>query len=216
LIKRQNWFLPATRLLFRNEVYSASYYQDVERIERDSVVAVAQWISNSIAPRFVLDVGCGPGHLLAALGGLGIGGFGIDLSTAAIASLKAKGLDGVQYDLTASEGRPPGGPYDLTICCEVAEHLAKAYADQLVRTLTSAAPVVYMTAAEPAEDAGVGLYHVNEQPNSYWIDKMARHGFVLSEDATTAARIFLRSRDVISYLAKPMIFERKEGVSPLG
>jgi hypothetical protein len=65
-----------------------------------------------------------------------------------------------------------------------------------------------MTAAEPSPSGGLGLYHVNEQPNAYWVDLMRSFGYELDRSATDAARSRLATEAVIEYLRKPMIFVR--------
>ena len=64
--------------------------------------------------------------------------------------------------------------FDLVVCIEVAEHLDKAAAAPLVRTLTRTAPVVLFSAAPPGQG---GHGHVNEQPRAYWHALFAQHGF---------------------------------------
>lgn len=212
--KRQAWFLPLCRAIFGNSVYSEGYYRDVERIEEASMPEIAAWIRNSLRPKRVIDVGCGPGHLMEALTNLGIKTCGVDLSNAALNITKRKGLNTSRFDLTQKETRLPDCPFDVVISCEVAEHLDERFAPTFVDHLTSAAPVVYLTAAEPNSAEGLGMYHVNEQPHSYWIELFKQRGFEFqSELAKDAAETF-RQRGVISYLAKPLIFRRqREGVS---
>ena len=64
--------------------------------------------------------------------------------------------------------------FDLAVCIEVAEHLPEAAAAPLVRTLTSAAPVILFSAAVPGQG---GHGHLNEQPRQYWLDLFAAHRF---------------------------------------
>jgi hypothetical protein len=133
----------------------------------------------------------------------GIDVFGVDVSTAAIRRTREKGLDVAEFDLRASCDLP-AVPYNLAVCCEVAEHLESQYADELVRKLTKAAPIVYLTAAEP--DGAPGLFHVNEQENEYWVTLMQKYGYVLDHELTSNARSAFSNTPVISYLARPMIF----------
>jgi hypothetical protein len=133
----------------------------------------------------------------------------VDVSDAAAAIVKAKGLPFQQFNLVTEPGPLPGVPYDLAISCEVAEHLEPVYADQFVRKLTQAAPRVYLTAAEPKPGGYPGLQHFNEQPNEYWIELMRQHGFQLDHAGTASARETFGKRDVICYLARPMIFFKK-------
>jgi 2-polyprenyl-3-methyl-5-hydroxy-6-metoxy-1,4-benzoquinol methylase len=208
--KRQKWFFPLTRLLFGYEAYSTSYYADVERLETESVQHIADWIVENIAPRSVIDVGCGPGHMMEALQQRGVAVYGVDISTAALARVKQRGLSAERFDLTRQDVSLPGGPYDLVISSEVAEHLEERHARNLVRLLTEAGHRIYMTAAEPDPSAGVGLFHYNEQPNAYWINLMAERGFRYEPEITTRCRERLRAANVVSYLAVVMNFTRTE------
>jgi SAM-dependent methyltransferase len=160
--KRQQWFVPLARLLFGYDAYSRSYCADVERLENESVEHIADWIVENIAPRSVIDVGCGPGHMMEALNQRGVAVYGVDISKAALARVKQRGLPSERFDLTRSGMSLPGGPYDLVISCEVAERLDEQYARNFVRLLTEAGQRVYMPAAEPAA-SGVGLFHYNDK-----------------------------------------------------
>lgn len=205
-IKNQAWFVPVSKRLFGSEVYSDSYFRDIERIEAASVETIAAWIVDRIGPGRAIDIGCGPGHMMKALVDRGVDMVGVDIAEAGLARVRDKGLDGQAFDLTR-EAPLPGIPYDLAISCEVAEHLDERHADRFVAHLTSASDTVYLTAAEPDPSVGPGLHHVNERPNAYWIDKLASAGFVLDEALTGDARSRFGA-GVIVYLAKPMIFTR--------
>lgn len=65
--------------------------------------------------------------------------------------------------------------YDLAICMEVAEHLAKESSDSLVKSLTAHSDIILFSAAIPWQ---WWTNHFNEQCPSYWSDKFARNGFV--------------------------------------
>jgi len=203
--KRQRWFTPVTRRLFGSGVYSESYFESIEQIEASSVETMAEWIVETLGPSTAIDIGCGPGHMMAALEARGVRTFGIDIADAALRRSREKGLRVERFDLTA-DGAVPGRPYDLVVCCEVAEHLDAEHAPQLVRTLVGSGPRVLLTAAEPDPAVGPGLHHVNEQPNEYWIALMEREGWRLDRDATESARRRFVERDVIVYLRKAMIF----------
>jgi SAM-dependent methyltransferase len=203
--KSQSWFVPVFQTVFGNDVYSESYFEDIERLEAESVEHISTWIDHHLTPATVVDVGCGPGHLMAALENQGVDTFGIDVSTAAIRRTRGKGLDVSRFDLRCSDDLP-GIPYDLAVCCEVAEHLESQYARPLVRKLTRAAPVVYMTAAKP--DGTPGLFHVNERENEYWISLMNEYDYSFDADLTERARSTFSQKPVISHLASPMIFRR--------
>jgi SAM-dependent methyltransferase len=207
--KRQPWFAPVSKLLFGNGVYCDSYYRDVERMEKSSVEVVADWITHNLAPATVIDIGCGPGHQMKALKDLGVSVYGIDISPAALKiTTHEKKLNASRFDLTDPTAKLPGTPYDLSLSCEVAEHLEEAHARTFVGHVISASDTVYLTAAEPDVLTGKGLNHFNEQPNDYWIKLFAERGYHLHEELTQAARTALTSRNVTSYLARPMIFKK--------
>jgi hypothetical protein len=135
--------------------------------------------------------------------------FGIDLSDEALARVSEKGLRAERFDLTAPFKNLPGTPYDLAVSCEVAEHLDAKYARTFVEKMSLAASVIYLTAAEPNQSIGPGLYHVNEQPNSYWIVLMKDYEFEIDHKATNNARVYLAVPEVVSYLQRPMIFRKR-------
>jgi len=192
------------------KAYSRGYYKDIEKAERHSVTVIAEWISDNLKPLRAVDVGCGPGHLAAELSRKNIQVLGLDVSEAAIANLATKGLRGQKFDLTDRDSALPESPWDLVICMEVAEHLESSHADNFVRILSDGGNCVYLTAAEPSQTGGFGsLLHYNEQPNGYWIDRFTKRGFSFNSELTQVCRNYYSTRDVIEYLAKPMIFERK-------
>ena len=205
--KSQPWFVPVFQAVFGNDVYSESYFEDIERREKESVQHVADWVTETLAPQSVIDVGCGPGHQMEAFEQRGVDTFGIDVSNAALRRTRRKGLDVKRFDLRSDESLP-GGPHDLSVCCEVAEHIKEKHAESLVKKLTEAAPIVYMTAAEP--DGGPGLFHVNEQPHEYWIALMEAEGYYYDEETTRHARHVLGEKSVVPYLARPLIFREEK------
>lgn len=205
-IKNSAWFTPVSKAVFGTSVYSESYFKDIERIEGESVEHIAEWIVANLRPRRAVDIGCGPGHLMLSLQKRGVEVFGVDIAEAALDRCRQNGVRAEAFDLTSPTARVPGAPYDLAISCEVAEHLDAAHAGQFLTQLTACAKTVYLTAAEQDPSIGPGLHHVNEQPNSYWIALMKERGYALDEAATASARQALTARNVVSYLAKPMIF----------
>jgi SAM-dependent methyltransferase len=206
IIKSRSWAMPLLVKLFGSDIYSRSYYEQVEQMESASVALIADWIGLALKPTSVVDVGCGPGHLIEALHRHNIRILGLDYSAAAKAQVERKGLPFQAFDLTRP-GVLPGSPWDLAVCCEVAEHLDARHASVLVENLASASDTVFLTAAEVGQG---GLNHLNEQPNSYWIAKFVRRGFALDENLTAQARTTFAERGVVHYLAKPMVLRRVE------
>ena len=207
--KRQSWFTPVSRMMFGNAVYCDSYYRDVERLEASSVGIVADWIVKNLAPTRLIDVGCGPGHQMLALANRGVQVFGVDISDAALSiTTKEKKLSAEKFDLTQTAKKLPGIPYDVAMSCEVAEHLEPQYAATFVEHLISAAPTVYLTAAEPDPTCGLGLNHFNEQEHSYWIKLFEDKGYVYQKEMSETLQAEFAGK-VNSYLARAIIFRKK-------
>lgn len=66
--------------------------------------------------------------------------------------------------------------YDLVICLEVAEHLLPERAESFVEDLTTMGDIVLFSAAIPHQGGGG---HINEKPQSYWIELFERKGYAV-------------------------------------
>ena len=132
VLKSQPWAIKLLYSIFGSHIYSASYYEQVEQMEHTSMAVIAGWIETILKPQRVVDVGCGPGHLIEALHRGGATVLGLDFSGAAKDLVSARGLPFETFDLSVV--RPlPGSPWDLAVCCEVAEHLEARHADAFVQ-----------------------------------------------------------------------------------
>lgn len=194
------------RLLPHDLVYDSTYYSDdvAPGAERSAAV-IATSIRDSFSPQRVVDVGCGTGALLSALGGLGIDGLGLERSKAALRICRARGLEVVRFDLERDR-LPNGRGFDIAISTEVAEHIRPRAADRYIELLTSLAPVVILTAAAPGQS---GILHLNEQPKAYWIAKLAARSFAYRDDLTTNWSGDWRRNGVEGwYYENLMLFER--------
>lgn len=134
-----------------------------------------------MSPRSVVDVGCGPGGLLAALRrelpGLRVAG--IEAPPLRRQALEAGPLISEDEYIWIDLRQPPVPPperFDLAISTEVAEHLPPAAAERYVRFLSALAGVVVFTHALPGQ---YGVGHVNEQPLGYWEALFDRAGMGL-------------------------------------
>jgi cyclopropane fatty-acyl-phospholipid synthase-like methyltransferase len=190
-----------------DSVYSDAYYEKyVDGPARLAAPAIVDSVLAEFEPKTVLDVGCGSGAVLAEFARRGVGACGLERAEAGLARCRQLGLEVEAFDLeqrTASERRA-----DVVLSTEVAEHLPEKYADRFVELLSASAPVVVMTAATPGQG---GTGHVNEQPNEYWIEKLARRGFEYRVTTTRAWRERWRERAVASWYANNvMVFVRTE------
>lgn len=153
-------------------------------------------------PHSVLDVGCGTGQSLAYFLENGIDAWGVE------GSRMARRRSKYPKRIIRGDLRRPLSlkrTFDLVWCYEVAEHIDPAFADTFFKSLIAHAPVVVMSAAPPGQG---GEGHVNEQPQSYWIDMAADNGFALDLVATAElqgtrelysvnAMVFVRSRSQV-------------------
>ena len=127
------------------------------------------------------DVGCGSGGFAAEFQGRGLRVMGCEYSEAARRCAGRKGLEVLPFDLSDNPSPLPGQPYDLVATLEVAEHVPPELADALVGYLCAMGNLIIFTAAQPGQG---GHGHVNEQPKTYWMEKFARAGFHVDQQAT--------------------------------
>ncbi len=156
-------------------IYNDSFYNSQCEGSRQSASVVVPILCALLSPKSVVDVGCGVGTWLSAFREHGvtdilrIDGDYVDRQRLLIPKDVFMGVD--LANAFASVSLPEK---DLAICLEVAEHIPKENADQLLKLLTSLAPVVCFSAAIPGQG---GANHVNEQWPDYWSAKFADRGF---------------------------------------
>lgn len=140
---------------------------------RPSASVISQALVDLIAPRSVVDVGCGIGAFLEAFQAIGTEDL-LGLDGEATSEVFLLGDDRFRaVDLAAP--MDIGRRFDLALCFEVAEHLAQENAACLVANLVDLAPVVAFSAAHPLQG---GQGHINERWPSYWHQLFLRHGYV--------------------------------------
>jgi SAM-dependent methyltransferase len=97
----------------------------------------------------VLDIGCGRGEFLAALGAAGIRARGVDANAAMAAAARERGLDATTGDALAYLDALPDDSLGGVIAAQVVEHLEPAYlmrlVDALALKLRPGAPIVLET-----------------------------------------------------------------------
>lgn len=108
-----------------------------------------------------------------------------------------------QLDFANAKSIPAKG--DLAICLEVAEHIPTANAGNLCRLLSNVAPVLAFTAAPPGQG---GHLHVNNQPQSYWIDLFSKQGMTYDPQAVARIRRAFDGRMLSDYDENLMIFRK--------
>jgi SAM-dependent methyltransferase len=154
--------------------YQRAYFTARQRGWTASAVALADVLLPLFSVRSAVEVGCGTANLLEALAQRGVtellGLYGphdpLDMMRLPERQLRA-------WDL--NQLAPLERQFDLACTLEVAEHIPEHRADDFVRLLVQAAPLVLFGAAI-AGQGGPG--HDNERRQSWWAARFARHGYV--------------------------------------
>ena len=195
--------------IFKNgshqEIYDKQYNEYLDAVASKSTLAIAATIVRIFKPNSVIDVGCGPGTLLAQLKQDGLEVKGLEYSDAGIARCREKGVPVQKFDLEFD--KVIQGRFDVTVSFEVAEHLPEWAADNYVRVISQFSPLVIMSAATVGQG---GWDHVNEQPHEYWIEKMQRRGFEYDGQTSHEVRLEWAGKGVAWwYVNNTMIFRRR-------
>lgn len=126
-----------------------------------------------VSPSSVVDVGCGVGTWLSVFKSLGVKTvLGMDGNYISPGQLKISESEFLVKDLSQEFEVP--GKFDLVVSLEVAEHLPALNAKSFVSSLTSLAPVVLFSAAQPHQG---GKHHINEQWPEYWTKLFGEAGY---------------------------------------
>ena len=141
----------------------------------ESARVVLPHVIGWIAPRSVIDVGCGTGAWASVAKELGVSAVtGVDGDYVSRADLQIDPSEFVIHDLATPLTLE--GHFDLAICLEVAEHLSPDRAERFVGELVALADTVLFSAAIPGQG---GTAHLNERWQSYWVQMFAEVGFDL-------------------------------------
>lgn len=162
-----------TELSATSTLYSESFYAEHRHDSLTSAEVVVPWIVELVAPKSVVDVGCGTGAWLLAFRKYGVGdivGIDGDWVTQNSLEIPLENFRTIDMDHPAALERQ----FDLVVSLEVAEHLAPASADGFISFLTSLGPLVLFSAAIP--DQG-GTEHLNEQWPDYWAALFQKYGY---------------------------------------
>ena len=92
----------------------------LERHDAGRWTAVADAVDRRLLARCAgptIDLGCGPGRLVAALGELGVPALGVDVSAAAVAMARARGALAVRRDVLAA-GLPGEGRWACALLAD--------------------------------------------------------------------------------------------------
>lgn len=167
----------------RSHAYELSAYNSMQQTivewETPQAMFLGRTLADMFHPKSVIDIGCGPGvYLIPFKPEASV--LGVDGSPKAGQALEPGEFVSADFrhDWRLPIEHDGDGPkrFDLAMCIEVAEHLPPDRADYLVSLLTSAAPLIFFSAAQPGQG---GTLHLNEQPREYWLEKFAARGYNL-------------------------------------
>ena len=176
--------------LIYNPLTMWSYHRMARRDAGPVMSALAETFPEA---RTYLDVGAGSGAFAAEAARRGVRATALERSRVGRALAKVQGARVVPFDLERTS--PAGHEAQLAYCFEVAEHLPPPLGDRLVTFLAAVAPCVVFTAAPPGQG---GCGHVNEQPQSYWIERFRAAGMEPAPDETAALKRAFRANGVFA------------------
>lgn len=133
---------------------------------------LAEIVCSYVAPRSVVDVGCGLGFFLRAMQARGADIKAIDADwVVPLATEIDKSLYSYQ-DL--NEPLQISKRYDLAVSLEVAEHLLPERGESFVADLCALSDVVMFSAAVPGQR---GSGHIHMQWQDWWAERFGEHGY---------------------------------------
>ena len=153
-------------------------YQQSSGTKGESIRCFLAALSYFGIPETLADVGCGEGHLIRVAARLEIQSFGIDNNLPVGERFENGVLE--RFDLTRFQTFKK---YEMVLCWEVAEHLPFDAANNFCTLLADMTERILIFSAAQVGQGGAG--HLNEQPLSYWREKLESHGLIYQQLETS-------------------------------
>jgi SAM-dependent methyltransferase len=142
-----------------------------------SARVVLGYVLERLRPASIVDFGCGTGTWLGVAGELGVNDcIGLDGDYVNLDHLEIPRQNFIPTDLSGEINL--NRTFDLAISLEVAEHIGASNATTFVKNICRHSSVILFSAALPGQG---GVYHVNEQYLSYWVELFNQQGFRLRD-----------------------------------
>ena len=138
------------------------------------------FLINEYKIKSFLDIGCGPGGMVALANMRGLDALGIDGDWLVEKEREAKILI---HDFTTGPA-PIYSGFDLGWSVEFLEHVEEKYQDFYMQAFAKC-KYVLATAAGPGH---AGHHHVNCQPEKYWHEVFDKYGFDYDDEVTQRIR----------------------------
>lgn len=143
------------------------------------------WLLELFHPRKMVDLGCGTGESAKWFQDRGVETIGVDgLAWNAKQAVDRNKVNCILHDLETGPLIVPG--VDLIWCADVAEHIEERFVGNLLVTLRQCKVLAFCHGTEEHEKCG--WHHVNNKPESYWVEKLASVGMIESPHYTKMSR----------------------------
>ena len=186
------------------------FYKKTLRPDRQhSYKIIVDYIINNIKPDLnsVIDYGCGAGWFLYYFKNRGITDvLGIEPNKNIRGVLDKSVKSNIEF-LNLTEVIKINRFFDLSMNIEVMEHIDEKYSTVCLDNITSYSSTLIFSAATPGQG---GWGHVNEQPFSYWENRLNDRDFVCNKNKTAEFRRFLKINKANNWYIKNIsVFESR-------
>lgn len=186
-------------------LYDGDFYSDQERGSRVSAkIVLSQLFEKKGTPSSAIDIGCGVGTWAVELLEQGVPEVvGVDGDYVPRERLYIPRENFFACDLNLGLLKFDK-KFDFCICLEVAEHLSPERADSFIADILEVSNSVLFSAAIPGQG---GTHHINEQWQSYWVNKFNNQGFFVEFDIRS---LIWESENVEFWYKQNMFFFSKK------